>query len=90
MKLIICVEHVGISAAKELNELTPHIFLLVDVLYLHTTFRHEMLDQSISIILANPTELTQHLIGKEIDPFFVFPKLFGLFGQHERKRKVPV
>ena len=90
LKLVIRVKHVRIPATKELNEFAPHILLLVDVLYLHTTLGHKVLDERIPIVLADPAQLAKHLICKEVDPFFVVPQFSRFFAQHEGERKVSV
>jgi hypothetical protein len=80
LKLVICVKHVRIPATEELNEFAPHIPLLCDILYLHTTLRHKVLDQRISVVLTDSAQLVKYLVSEEVDPFFAIPEFFRLFG----------
>jgi hypothetical protein len=87
IRLFVSVKHVGISATEELEEVRPHVLLLIDVLNLHGGFRHKVLDQRITVVLAHSAQLTHYLISKEIDSFLRFVELLGFGGEHEGERK---
>lgn len=76
--LIISVEHIGISTAKEFYQLAPHILLLVYILYLDAAFGHEVLNQRIAVVLTDSTQFAENLVGKKVDSLFKVPELLSL------------